>query len=108
MVAVVHSTFEARQRHPLVGAEVRGVDLRQRLSQDTLRELHDIWMEHLVLVFPDQPITDEQHIAFGRSFGELEIHPSVAHRSSRHAEIYRVSNVDENDEIIPSQKAAWQ
>src|SRR5687768_14806760 len=92
--------LEARRRHPLIGAEVRGVDLSRPLDQATRARLHELWMEHLVLVFPSQPITDEQHIAFGENFGDLEIHVSVAHRSSRNAEIYRVSNVDEAGNII--------
>ena len=101
-------TIEARRRHPLIGAEVRGVDLGRPLDDATRRRLHELWMEHLVLIFPDQPISDEQHIAFGRNFGELEIHPSVAHRSSRNVEIYRVSNVDEAGRLIPPKETAWQ
>ena len=34
-------------------------------------------LEHLVLFFRDQDITHEQHVAFGRHFGELHIHPSA-------------------------------
>ena len=100
--------IEARRRHPLIGAEVRGVDLSRPLDAATRSRIHDLWMQHLVLVFPDQSISDEQHIAFGRNFGELEIHVSVAHRSSRNAEIYRVSNVDEAGNIIPPRETAWQ
>jgi alpha-ketoglutarate-dependent taurine dioxygenase len=96
------------RRHPSIGTEVRGIDLGQPLDDASLAALTAIWMEHPVLVFPDQPISDAQHIAFGRRFGELEVHPSVAHRSSRNAEIYRVSNVDEAGRIIPSQETAWQ
>lgn len=62
----------------------------------------------MVLVFPNQAISDEQHIAFGRKFGELKVNPSVAHRSSINKEIYRVSNVDEADEIIPKETTSWQ
>jgi taurine dioxygenase len=100
--------IEAKRRHPLIGAEVRGIDLSQPLDAATRARVQDLWMQHLVLVFPDQSISDEQHIAFGRNFGELEIHVSVAHRSSRNAEIYRVSNVDEAGTIIPSRETAWQ
>ena len=100
--------IEARRRHPLIGAEVRGVDLSRPLDAATRSRIHDLWMQHLVLVFPGQSISDEQHIAFGRNFGELEIHVSVAHRSSRNAEIYRVSNVDEAGNIIPPRETAWQ
>ena len=110
MVATANtrSRLEIKRRHPLIGTEVRGVDLGKPLDEATFAELHELWMEHLLLVFPDQPITDGQHIAFGRRFGELEIHPSLAHRSSHNKEIYRVSNVDEAGNIIPSKETAWQ
>ncbi|MBM09112.1 MAG: hypothetical protein CMF69_05980 [Magnetovibrio sp.] len=94
--------------HPEVGAEIRGVDLASHLDRSTIDLLHTLWMKYLVLVFPDQSITDEQHICFGRKFGDLEEHPSRAHRSSLNKEIYRVSNVDETGNIIPSNETAWQ
>lgn len=100
--------LQVERRHPLIGTEVRGIDLRKPLDEATFQELHDLWMEHLLLIFPDQPITDEQHIVFGRKFGELEVHPSLAHRSSRNKEIYRVSNVGEDGNIIPPKETSWQ
>lgn len=106
--AETSSRLTVVRRHPLIGTEVRGVDLGSPLDEATLAELNALWMEHLMLVFPDQPITDEQHIAFGRRFGELEVHPSLAHRSSHNEEIYRVSNVDEAGNIIPPKESAWQ
>ena len=96
------------QRHPLIGTEVRGLDLSRPLDAAGLARLNEIWMAHPMLVFPGQSITDAQQIAFARNFGELEIHPSVAHRSSANPEIYRVSNVDEKGEILPSESSAWQ
>jgi len=100
--------IEVRRRHPLIGTEVRGVSLAEPLTREQFQQVHDLWMEHLLLIFPNQAITDEQHIVFGRNFGELEIHPSLAHRSSRNKEIYRVSNVDEQGNIIPSKETAWE
>lgn len=108
MTTTAATRLNVRRRHPLIGSEVTGIDLRQPLDGATRRELEGIWMEHPMLVFPDQPVSDEQHIAFGRNFGDLEIHPSVAHRSSRNREIYRVSNVDEAGNIIPPKETAWQ
>lgn len=96
------------RRHPLIGTEIRGIDLARPLDRATLARLEAIWLEHPMLVFPDQPITDAQQIAFARNFGDLEIHPSVAHRSSAHPEIYRVSNVDERGEIIPAETKEWK
>ena len=96
------------KRHPLIGAEIRGVDLSSLISDEMVDAIHDAWMEHLLLIFPGQDISDEAHIAFGRRFGDLEIHPSLAHRSSSNKEIYRVSNVDENDQLIPPKETSWQ
>ena len=94
--------------NPKIGAMILGIDLTATLQHEVLDALNEAWMEYLVLVFPNQRITDEQHIAFGRNFGALEEHPSHAHRSSRNKEIYRVSNVDETGQIIPSKETAWQ
>ena len=38
-------------RHPLIGAEIRGVDLG-RVDDEVFRRLHEAWLEHLLLVFP--------------------------------------------------------
>jgi len=97
-------------RHPALGAEIRGVDMRRPLDAPTRQEILDAWMKHLVVVFPDQPITDQEHVAFTRQFGEPEIfHQTSLHlRSDRVREIFLVSNVDEDGRLMqpsePSQK----
>lgn len=53
-------------------AEVRGPDLRAHLSDETVAEIRSAWMEHGVLVFPDQMLTDAQQVAFSLRFGPLE------------------------------------
>ena len=58
-------------------------------------------MQHLVLVFPDQHITDAEHVAFTRSFGEPEIFHQKIIRSRRVKEIFRVSNVDDDGNLMP-------
>lgn len=50
-------------------------------------------------MFPNQRITDAQQITFSYYFGGLEIFPQASNRSSRHPEIFRVTNVDENNRI---------
>ncbi|MEZ5168983.1 MAG: TauD/TfdA family dioxygenase [Acidimicrobiales bacterium] len=56
------------------GAEVGGVDMAE-VDDATRDELRKAWLDHKVLVLRDQPITIEQHIAFGRLCGDLEVHP---------------------------------
>ncbi len=63
---------------PSIGAEIHGIDLSEPLSDVQFREIHQAWMEHLVIFFRDQTLTVEQHKAFGRRFGELHLHPMVS------------------------------
>lgn len=102
------STLITKKRHPLLGTEVRGVDLARPLDRETFREIEALWLSDLLLVFPEQRIADEAQIAFARNFGALEIHPSVSHRSSRNPEIYRISNLDERGAVLPRQSTQWQ
>lgn len=65
-----------------LGAEVRGLALAQAGPSDA-RVLRSLLLEHLVLFFPDQHLTPDEHIAFGRLFGELESHPNLAFGGER-------------------------
>jgi alpha-ketoglutarate-dependent taurine dioxygenase len=90
-----------RKLHPEIGAEVRGVDMAAPLDRAAFQAIHDAWMAHLVLVFPDQAVTDAQHVAFTRHFGEPEIFHQEIIKSRRVKEIFRVSNVDDDDNLMP-------
>ncbi len=94
-------TLSVKPLHPAIGAEIRGVDLRQEMDPETFQAVHDAWMEHLVVVFPDQNITDEEHVAFTRYFGEPEIFHQTIIRSRAVKEIFRVSNVDDDGNLMP-------
>lgn len=76
-----------------IGAEVIGVDLSQPLDAATHRLVEDAWNRHSVLVFRGQQITEDQHIAFSRRFGELEEHVLYQYLHPKYPEIFIVSNV---------------
>jgi alpha-ketoglutarate-dependent taurine dioxygenase len=101
MSASTSSRLTVRKLHPALGAEVRGIDMHRPLDPDTARELQNAWMEHLVLVFPDQHVTDQEHVAFTHYFGEPEIFHQKIIRSERVKEIFRVSNVNEDGILMP-------
>jgi taurine dioxygenase len=65
-----------------LGAEIRGIDLRQATSDDA-RAIHAMLLDHMVLFFPEQHLSADEHIAFGRHFGELEAHPHLNYESER-------------------------
>ena len=58
-----------------IGAEIRGADLRRKLSDVAFQVIHAALVRHGVIVLRDQDITLEQQMDFGRLFGELSIHP---------------------------------
>ncbi len=59
-----------------LGAEVRGLKLGA-IDAETAREIETLLWEHQVLLFPDQHLDKEEHIALGEHFGELEGHPHL-------------------------------
>src|SRR4051794_2444141 len=59
-----------------LGADISGVDIRQKLAPVDRDAIRRAWLDHLVLRFRTQEMTDEQHMAFTRQFGELEFNPA--------------------------------
>jgi len=61
-----------RQIGPCFAAEVGGVDLTRPLSSDDVAAIHGGMDRYAVLVFHDQPLNDDQQLAFTRSLGDIE------------------------------------
>ena len=55
-----------------LGAEVSGVDLARPLPAELFTVIRQAWLEHLVLRFRGQQLTDPQLLAFSRQFGALD------------------------------------
>jgi taurine dioxygenase len=90
------TTVERVRIRPLpapLGASVDGVDLSTPLDSETFRQIEDAYDRHSVLVFRDQKLTPQQHIAFGRLFGPLEIHVVKKALLTDFPEILLISNV---------------
>ena len=60
------------------GASVSGVDLSQPLSADLVAAIRAAWLEHHVLSFPDQDLTDDDLERFTLSFGGFGDDPFIA------------------------------
>jgi taurine dioxygenase len=65
-----------------LGAEIRGVSLAKAGPAEA-EWIQDLLGEHQVLFFPEQHLVPDEHIAFGRLFGELESHPNLQFESDR-------------------------
>ena len=84
--------------HPLFAAEAIGVDLRTPLAPETVREIERAMDRYAVLVFRGQPLTQEQQLAFAKSFGPLDLGLKKATRAAANLtgydEIIDISTVD--------------
>ena len=68
--------------HPIaaaLGAEVRGVDLREPIDDALFGALHAALLEHQVLFFREQPIEPAHHRALARRFGTPVPHGAYPH-----------------------------
>jgi taurine dioxygenase len=72
-----YDTIAIEKLTPIIGAEIDGIDLAQPLGNRQIDELHRALAENLVIFFRDQQLSEDQHLAFGRLFGELHIHPAA-------------------------------
>jgi len=61
-----------RQLHPVFVGEVEGIDIRRPLSREDVAAIEAGMDRYAVLVFHDQPVTDDQQIEFTRNFGAIE------------------------------------
>jgi alpha-ketoglutarate-dependent taurine dioxygenase len=60
------------------GATVTGVDLTAPLDPATVAEIRAAWLEHHVLAFPDQAMSDDDLERFTQSFGGFGDDPFIA------------------------------
>jgi alpha-ketoglutarate-dependent 2,4-dichlorophenoxyacetate dioxygenase len=95
--------MKTRQIGPCFAAEVTDIDLTKPLTPEEVAAVHAGMDEYAVLVFHDQPVTDDQQLAFTVSLGDIE-HSIGA--SLRKPDEYRlpttfadVSNLDKNNQV---------
>ena len=69
----------ARRFGASLGARVEGIDLSQALDDGTFEHIRELFLEHLVLVFPNQRLGPEQQVAFAERWGRPTVHPIVPH-----------------------------
>lgn len=93
-------TFEIRPLSPIIGSEVRGLDLSGPLESQQFDRIQRAFDETSLLVIRDQRITPRQHVDFSRRFGTLEVHVQARFHHPDHPEILQVSNVRVNGESI--------
>lgn len=73
-----------------LGAEIRGLNLGAAGEEEAgwvRRQL----LDHLVLFLPDQSLSVDQHITFGRRFGRLESHPNLKNPFTQRDDLFELA-----------------
>ena len=85
---------------PAIGAEVRGIDLREPLDERRFRDIERLWLERCVLLFRGQDLSVEHQVAFAGRFGPLGRRANVTPGATEHPAVMLVSNIREDGKPI--------
>ena len=93
-----------RQVGPCFAAEASGLDITQPITPEQADAIHAAMNEYAVVVFREQPLTDETQMAFTLSLGPIEPPVTTNLRSKDQLRISQnfadVSNLDENNRVF--------
>src|SRR5450830_137479 len=84
--------FSIRSFDGPLGAEINGLDLNLPVSAQDVATIRAALVKHGLVVFRNQRITPEQHVAFSRRFGPLQVHVLNRFHLKQHPEILNMSN----------------
>jgi taurine dioxygenase len=88
-----------------IGADVIGVDLAAPIPDAAFRQIHDAWMQHMVLRFRGQQLSKEQLLDFSRRFGKLDKAPiNITGKNwiEGYTELAVMSNIKVDDKPVGS------
>ena len=90
-----YRTISVKRIAGALGGEISGVDLSRDLDDEVIGEIRQALRDNQVIFFRDQRLTPDQHLAFGRRFGELQVHEFVA-------------GMEDNAEILEVRKEEYE
>jgi taurine dioxygenase len=82
----MRAMLEIRPLGSQLGVEARGVDVRT-LDEATFGAIYRAWLDHNVLIVPDQVLEIDEFLRYSRRFGVVQPHPSKSTRHPDHPEI---------------------
>jgi taurine dioxygenase len=97
-------TLEVKPSSEACGATVTGVDLTRPLSDETVAAIRSAWLEHHVLAFPDQAMSDDDLERFTLYFGPFGDDPFIAPIPGRD---HIIAVKRETDETAPVFAESW-
>lgn len=89
-----------------LGAEVRGIRLSGEVSDADLGSILSAFRQCSALLFRDQDISDQEHVAFSRRLGELAVHNVRQYVLAEMPEILGITNVPRAGKVPGNAKGA--
>ncbi len=86
-----------------LGADIRGIDLRETLSDEAFGRILDAWHENLVLRFREQRVSDDDLVRFAMRFGRLHSAEGTEYGGKPeelHAAVELISNIVQDGKPI--------
>lgn len=99
--------FEVRPLGDALGAAIFGLDLSKELDAGTVAALRQAWVENIILVFPNQRLSEDDQERFCRYFGDLEVVRSAKSQDSEHPSIMLITNVQGTGKVKPVPDLPW-
>jgi len=99
-MSAVLSRLNIKPLHPLLAAEITGIDITVPVDREDFRAIWDAFNEYQILVFREQPFDDESQIAFSRNFGALETMEAHAANNYKPGHIAIMTN-DAKGNLLP-------
>ena len=70
-----YDTIEVKRLSGSMGAEIIGVDWAKPMSNQQRADVHQAFLDHLMIYFRNQTVTPQQQVAVARQFGKPAIYP---------------------------------
>ena len=71
-------SFSIKVSDQACGAEITGIDLTKELLENEVKQIREVWLQHHVLSFPNQPMNDDDLERFTLYFGSFGDDPFIA------------------------------
>ena len=97
------TNYEINSLTPTIGAEISGIDLSNNLNSQDLDNIYKNLIDHKVIFFRNQNLKPEDHVAFAKSFGDIE----PPHPIYPHVENFPEITLLENDPTNPPDTDEW-
>ncbi|MEQ1807347.1 MAG: TauD/TfdA family dioxygenase [Burkholderiaceae bacterium] len=85
--------FQVRPLTPTLGAEIAGLDLSRPVPPTVFAALYQAFLRYQVLLFPPHELPPQAQVAFGKLFGEVQVHVMAQYHADGFPELYRLSNL---------------